>query len=244
MAAIIGSSEFETFIENDSGAKSGALIDTNLLFAADYDLHHMHEEACNIIDILLERKIPFFANVTIRSELLELKRRVLITESLMDFLKQVGKALPVVLYNKLKSTRTVIDEAVKGERHYLLSDQNIKAYRDLFEENIGPDSWAKFCSTYLKTKLQQEWAEQTARKNIIYLNDSQKDRLVEPLTWEDAVSIIEDFGIGSSDAMIINMFLKSNLLVLCTGDRDVAYCLSRISSSKTVVMPTATRLNR
>lgn len=164
MATIIRGSEFLKFLRENNNAKSGAFVDTNILFAADYDLHRLHENACDIVDLLLDQQIPILANVTIRSELLELKRRVLITESLMDFLKQVGTAGPTPLYNKLKSTRTTIDDEMKRGRHYFLSDQNIKSYRDLFEETIDVDAWTRFCSTYLKTKLQQEWEQQVARK--------------------------------------------------------------------------------
>ena len=43
--------------------------------------------------------------------------------------------------------------------------------------------------------------------------------------WNDMISFVERFGIGSSDAMILNFFLCSKIQLLLTADRDLLYAI-------------------
>ncbi len=43
------------------------------------------------------------------------------------------------------------------------------------------------------------------------------------------------FGIGSVDAMILELFLSSQFQILLTSDRDMAYCVERLARPGRVV---------
>ena len=77
MARVVPASEFDTFLAGLPTVPVGCFVDTNLLFAADYEVHRLFEEAIGLGETITAHKIPIFSNATIRSELLELKRRVL-----------------------------------------------------------------------------------------------------------------------------------------------------------------------
>lgn len=215
----------------------GCFVDTNLLFAADYEVHRLYDEAVELGETILSHKIPIFSNSTIRAELLELKRKVLIGEALLDFLEMTAHQLPVPVFNSLRAFRTSAREASANGNHYLLNDGKLKKYRDLFENEIGPGSWTHFCSKFIGDKLQSEWERQVESKGINYLDGRPSEYLTAPVEWSDAIKLIETYGIGTSDAMIINIFLQSVFPFIVTADSDVAYCLVNINSEKAVVVP-------
>lgn len=236
---MVFASDFEDYLDGLQVEPLGCFVDTNLLFAADYDTHRLFEEAVKLGETILKRKIPIFSNATIRSELLELKRRVLIGEALLDFLAFGQKYLPISVFNALKSLKTSTDKAVAASEHYLLGDRKIKGYRNLFEEQIGPGAWRDFCSKFIGDKLQSEWTAQVDRKGVNYLDGRPSGFLTGPVEWEDTIALIETYGIGTSDAMIVNIFLKSVLPFMVTADSDVAYCMASIESDKVIVVPDA-----
>jgi hypothetical protein len=54
--------------------------------------------------------------------------------------------------------------------------------------------------------------------------------------WEEMVSIVGKMGIGSSDAMIINLFLQSTIPIMVTADNDVKKTLLKFSPQGKVVL--------
>ncbi len=44
-------------------------------------------------------------------------------------------------------------------------------------------------------------------------------------TEQDAISLMGRYGIASSDAMILNMFLSSKIPILITADKEMAQCI-------------------
>jgi predicted nucleic acid-binding protein len=209
VSRVVPASQFEWYLKELPSPPQGCFVDTNLLFAADYEVHRLYDEAVELGEALLLHRIPIFSNATIRSELLELKRRVLIGEALLDFLEMGQKHLPVRVVNALRSLKTSIRESIATGSHYLLSDRQIKKSRDLFESEIGPGTWKDFCSKFIGDKLESEWERQVERKGINYLDGRPSEYLTSPIEWSDAIRLIETFGIGTSDAMILNIFLKS-----------------------------------
>ncbi len=75
--------------------------------------------------------------------------------------------------------------------------------------------------------------------NFLSLREDDKpDWLVGELTWPDMASIVGRFGIGSFDAMIINLFLNSSFVGLVTADREIAYVIECIKpDGKCVIVP-------
>jgi hypothetical protein len=242
MARIVLSEDLEDFLMESPENKKGCFVDTNLLFAGDYDSHSWNSEATEIGRLLSRHKIPIYSNVIIKSELLELKRRVLITENLVDFWEKGRSELPTNLFNKLKALKDKIRQEESEDRHFFLTDQKIKEIRKSFTQNLGAESWTDFCSSYLTSKLKDEWDNQVGSKKINYLSGQDSEFLKSPLEWQKMIEIIEGFGIGASDAMIINFFLSSTFTFLITADSDVAICLEYVESDKTCVIPSG--LNR
>lgn len=69
-------------------------------------------------------------------------------------------------------------------------------------------------------------------------NTDQSDWLEGELKWEDMASILGRFGVGSFDAMIINLFLNSKFSVMITADRNVAYVIDTLKpEQKFVCLP-------
>ncbi len=67
--------------------KNGILIDTNILAAATYDMDKYYEVAKAFIDQIIENNIPLYCNVNIRAEFLDIHRRIIASEVILDFAK-------------------------------------------------------------------------------------------------------------------------------------------------------------
>lgn len=237
MSNLIGHSDLEKFINSNPNSSKGCFVDTNLLFAADYDLDKFNEEAVEICEALVSARIPIFSTSTIRSELLELKRRVLVTESLIDFYHHGGSRIPKPLFSKLKSLRDRATSRWNGGDAFFLGDRLIKEMRFLFIENLGENTWIAFCKTYLGNKLEEEWNNQVASRGVGYLDQEHPELVIRRPEWNEMVQLIQTYGIGASDAMIINFFLCTTLQFIVTSDKDVAFCISKMGVGRTCVIP-------
>jgi predicted nucleic acid-binding protein len=69
-----------TFKAHKESFEKGCMVDTNALFAAAFPLDHHNEWAEKVFDELHRLDIPIYTNLNIRSEFIELSRRVLIPE--------------------------------------------------------------------------------------------------------------------------------------------------------------------
>lgn len=87
----MGYSELDKLLIQSPNVKNGILIDTNILVSATYELDQCHDSAMNFIDSIIEREIPIYCNVNIRAEFLEIHRRILFSEAILDFEKHVKK---------------------------------------------------------------------------------------------------------------------------------------------------------
>jgi hypothetical protein len=237
MAPIVLCEDLEEFLAKSNDPSRGCFVDTNLLFAVDYDSHYWNNEAVAIAKTLARRKIPIYSNSVIKSGFLELKRRVLITESLGDYFEKSKSELPPNLFNKLKALSSKIRQEKKEDLHFFITGQKIKEFRASFLENLGGNSWMDFCTLYLRTMLKSEWEDQIAAKNVNYIDGQNNEFLTIPVEWERMLEIVEQHGIGISNAMIINFFLSSVFTFLITADADVAVCMEHIPTQKVCVVP-------
>jgi hypothetical protein len=58
------------------------------------------------------------------------------------------------------------------------------------------------------------------------------------VNWKGMVDLMGRFGIGSADAMILNLFLSSHFPILLTLDKDMAYCMKKLNPiNKLVFLP-------
>jgi predicted nucleic acid-binding protein len=232
----------DKFVLQNPEIKSGCIIDTNILFAASYDLDAFHERAIEFFQKLSTLQIPCFINVNIRSEFINLTRRVILTESLMDLLHDLGQQLPQEIYLKLRSIETRINSRQKDNKNFKLQEEEIKAIRKIFvkyELSSQTDLWASFCDEYLTGKISQAWESIESPFGINFISlrgDENSAHLAGTLNWHNLDSIIEKTGIGSNDAMIINLLNSSKYIGIATLDEDIIYSIATVGDQNKFVL--------
>lgn len=240
---IIYFDDFEKQILSDDNLKSGVITDSNIIFAASYELDLFYEDAAFILNILSKHDIPVYTNINVRSEFLELHRRVLIAESLIDLYEDYGSVLNPELQHQLKSHRTSYRKAVQEDRLYKLTDKKVKHFRNELAQHKfnDKDAWSLFCETYFAPRMNGIWEKAVDAMNLHFLtlrNQEKHPNLVEDISWEKMTEIVSLYGIGVSDAMIVNIFLSSNFSALLTTDSDITYVINKINpKDKYVVIP-------
>ena len=232
----------KTSSEN-SQIKSGCLVDTSILFAGSYDLDIFNTEAVELFDYLAEIKIPLYTNVNIRAEFIDLHRRVQIPEGLASLFSDEGKSLDRDLYSTLQVVATQLNKAKNSGQAFKFGEKQVKDWtRRLQVYSRGSsDAWLEFCTNYLKGKIESVWDETCDELGINFIStrDSDKSKwLTKELSWEEMATLIGRFGIGSFDAMIINLFLNSNFSAIITADKTIAYVIDVIKpSGKYAIIP-------
>lgn len=213
--------------------KGGCFVDTSILFAASYPPDEFNSESEEFFDFLAELEIPIFTNVNVRSEFIDQHRRMMIPEGLSDLYTAHGKSLDRLLYTKLQSVYTSLTKARNTGKPYKFDENQIKSWRQLLNsyQLKGKNGWLQFCADFLQNKIEAIWDATCTELGVNFFslrNDDSSDWLVGDLKWDDMASIVGRFGIGSFDAMIINLFLNSKFSVMATADRDLAYVIEEL----------------
>lgn len=208
----------------------GCIVDTSILFAASYTPDKFNAEAEELFDFLAELNIPAFTNVNVRSEFINDHRRVMIPEGLSDLYSTFGKSLDGVLYAKLQSVYSSLSAARTAGKPYKFDENQIKSWRKILKARRlkDQDGWIQFCADFLQNRIEALWNQTCDELGINFVSlrhEDKSDWLAEDLKWEDMASIVGRFGIGSFDAMIINLFLKSRFSALITADSEMAYVI-------------------
>ena len=235
-------SELPNYFKTNPETK-GFFADTSILFSATYPLDSFHDEVDAAFNLTSRLNITAFTNVNVRAEFLESHRRVLIAECLIELFETVGSDLDGVLFEKLKSHRTVFRKRVLDEKSSKMDVNQIKVFRTLLSnyQSSAGNGWTLFCRNYLSRRLTPVWteAEEELGLNFISLRSEDKSPYLDSIPeWETVVDLMGRYGIGSADAMILNMFLCSKIEVLLTADREMAECaVSESSGGKIVFVP-------
>ena len=129
MSNFRGTSVLENILSSE--VRRGCLVDTSVLFALSYPLDPFNEDAERAFNILTKWSVPIFTNVNIRTEFIDLHRRVAIPEGLIDLLQDAESYLSPELVQQLKSLKTRYNKAKMEDKSFLLSDKEIKTYRKL-----------------------------------------------------------------------------------------------------------------
>ncbi len=228
---------------NTSKHDQACFVDTSILFSATYDSDAFNSESEIAFDLLAEAGFSIFTNVNVRSEFLENHRRVLIPEILIDLLAKKGPQLDSILHEKLKSHRTSYQKKVAEEKNTKMDPIQIKMWRRLLLEYSfdGIDGWTLFCRDFLKGKIRRIWQDTEIffALNFISSRIGEESPYLDQIpTWENAIGLMERYGLASFDAMIVNMFLCSKISLLLTADLEMADCVSKESmGSKLVFVP-------
>ena len=202
----------------------GCFLDTSILFACSNPLDIFNEKAEEISKILYKNKIQTFSNINVKLEFLDLQRRTLIPECICDFLEEIEEFDSKELETQLKLIKGKFKAYVNKDRQYKMQPNHIKDLRNVFNKN-GPKEWDLFCHTYLKGKIGKAWDEAIELLNLKNLDTKESEPglyLNSVPVWEDAIQIVENFGLAPSDAMILNIFKNSKIEILITADREMA----------------------
>lgn len=232
------------FKSDPTSLLKGCLIDTSALFAAAMSHDTYNDWAEELFDILHKNKIPIYTNVNIRSEFLDLNRRVLIPECLIELYDDLIDSIEPELKAKLKSLKQRFENAKKDEKILKLNEQEIKTWRDKLDEFILPTTelsgWEVFCRDYLDRYFTDLWEETVEMLKIEFLGVheiDQKNQFNQRPEWKNVPKIIGSTGIGSSDAMIVNLFLSSKMDYLATTDNDIRKAVGLFAKNKKVIIP-------
>ena len=88
----------------------------------------------------------------------------------------------------------------------------------------GKDGWQYFCERYLSQQLSVVWDEvvQLCNLNFIKIRENESHPLLtSKVSWDGVTDLMGAFGIGSADAMILNLLLSSKLDIVATADGDI-----------------------
>ncbi len=221
----------------------GVFADTTILFSATYPSDSFNSDSENAFEILAEHAIPAIVSVNVRAEFLENHRRVYIADSLVDFLDDYEKDLGGPLLLKLQSHRKSHRKKADEERNTKLDVNQIKVFRSQLSQFNWKDKtgWEILCHDYLKPQLTPAWSSAQSELNLNFISTRSQDRspFLDCLPiWERAVELMGNYGLASADAMILNMFLCSNIPILLTADHEMAQCAAKESKgAKHVFIP-------
>ena len=228
MALIRGYSDFLKSVNEKPTLKHGLVLDTNILVSATYEPDPAYREATELYDYLIELGIPTFCNVNVRAEFLEIHRRIIFTEALLNFrTENLDSAAADNLNRKLHSLKTRTAKAEKNDSTFRLSDREIKDFKVLISkiEDRSRNAWLAFCNESIGTKLSDLWSKTEAATGLQFLSlrrDDHKNYIDTSPDWDEVAKLMEQYGLSSSDAMIMNIFLCSKFVGLVSSDIDIA----------------------
>lgn len=237
---IVRFSEVLKTASSQPSLKDGCFVDTSILFAASYPPDEFNTEAEEVFDFLTELEIPVFTNVNVRSEFIDLHRRVMIPDGLGDLYTAYGKSLDGPLYAKLQSINTSLTTARNTGKPFKLDERQIKEWRHVLHSRQlkGKNGWLQFCADFLQNRIEAIWDKTCDELGVNFFslrNTDQSDWLAGELKWEDMASIVGRFGVGSFDAMIINLFINSKFSMMVTADRDLVYVIEALKPERKFV---------
>lgn len=215
-------------------------MDTSILFAYAYPNDRFNEASTQLFDFLSEIEVPVYTNVNIRSEFINKYFEVLVPEALNDLYQLSGLKFSEELRAKLASNYATINTARKSGTSYKFNSNKIDDWRKLLRHanQIPDDGWFYFCSSYIGKFLGSAWDETCEQAGVNFLSlrgTDSKEWMTGPIEWQNMADIVGNFGIGSSDAMIVNLFMQSHFDGIFTADLEMARVISKISSGKKFV---------
>lgn len=211
----------------------GCIVDTSILFAVSYPNDAHNTAAAELFDYLAELSIPAFTNVNIRAEFIQNQFQVMVPEGLADFYSAHGKSLSSTVYKKLQSNYTAINEAKNKGTSYKLTNSKIDDWRSFLRTHStsNADAWFDFCQSYINHRIESVWEKTCDEVGVNFLTlrgTDSKSWMIGPIDWKDASFLVGRYGIGSFDAMILNLFLNSHFPILITADKEIVRTLQNL----------------
>lgn len=234
--------DLKSLASTNPDLQRGCVVDTNALFAAVIPPDRLNAWAEATFIQLNALGLPAFTNINIRSEFLDLQRRVLIPEGLVSLYDSpISPNFAPAVQTQLRSLKTLMRRATEEGRLYKFNDQQVKRYRDLLVEYGEFETWEDFCRDFVHPYIVTAWDDMVSALNLQFVGTrgiESREYFESDPRWKGVADIMGRFGIGSADAMIINFFLCSKFSLIVTGDEDVAYVVERLSDgTKYVLVP-------
>ena len=124
--------EFRDLLAQNPDLKRGCVVDTNALFAATMPLDRLNGWAEKVFPTLHDEGVPIYSNLNIRSEFIELNRRVLVPEGLVSYYDaSLDIEMDKELRTQLKLLKTAKDKATDADTLYKFNEQQLKKFRSL-----------------------------------------------------------------------------------------------------------------
>lgn len=224
-------------------APLGAVVDTNIVFAGNYELDRLNTWADKFFDSCRKNQLPIYTNINIRAEFLDLLRKVAIPECLVVFLKTSGDRLPEELKKKLKALETRYRANELAEKPTKFDDSEIKQWRKLMNSMTGlggTPTWDFFCRDYLFPLIKDEWNNSSNRLGLNFLGSrgiESAELFYSTPNWDGATEVLGLSGMGSFDAMIVNFFQCSKFEILVSADLHVVEYLEEQNPAALIVFP-------
>ncbi|MFN8791693.1 MAG: hypothetical protein ACK5Y2_09605 [Bdellovibrionales bacterium] len=226
MQIIRGANQFKEYLRSNDWS-AGCLADTGFLYAASYADDRVYQQAIQAFDLLEEFDVPIYANVISRMEFVDLIfRKQLTLGALQTFKDMKSNSIHAELFNFLKKVRDDDTSHKRNKQSFKIGEKRLKKLRQKLEQALGPTGWKRFCATCAGSMLKNEWQimeEEFGLHFVEVLEGQTSDIIVQPLRWIDMVNTMGDMGIRGPDAMILNLFISSNLPVLITADKDYEF---------------------
>lgn len=226
MPIIRGATQFKDYLRSND-CSAGCLADTGFLYAASYTDDRVYQQAIEAFDLLEEFEIPIYANVISRMEFVDLIfRKQLTLGALQTFKDMKSNSTHEGLFNFLKKIRDDDTSHKRNKQSLKIGEKRLKKLRQKLEQASGPTGWKKFCATYAGSMLKNEWQiieEELGLHFVEVLEGQTSDIIIQPLRWSDMVNTMGDMGIRGPDAMILNLFISSNLPLMITADKDFEF---------------------
>lgn len=169
-------------------------------------------------------------------EFLEIHRRIVFTESLLDFTSDVDKSLiPDGLLKKMNSWGTRNSTAKKEGRPPLrLSEAELKEAKYLLSRisDGNRDLWTVLCADRIGNKLTKLWELTETELGLNFLSlrkDDLQGETGKAPEWSETLRLVEQEGLSSSDAAIVNAFLSSGYDAFLTSDLEVASAIRKLA---------------
>lgn len=214
--------------------EKGCIVDTSILFAMSFPNDAHNTVAIQLFEYLRELGIPPATNVNIRAEFIQNQFQVLVPEGLCDLYSEYGKRLSQPVYKKLQSHYTMVNEAKDSGRSYKFTNTKVSEWRTFLRENsiTGRDAWFEFCQDFISHRIETAWEDTCAEIGLNFLSlrgSDAKDWTTGPIEWKDASLLVGNYGIGSFDAMILNLFLNSHFPILITADKEIVRAFQNLN---------------
>jgi predicted nucleic acid-binding protein len=236
MASIWGYRDFLRVLTKQPSIKSGLVLDTNVLISATYDGDTSFDQTVEFFDLIAENSVPVFCNANVRMEFLEIHRRIIFTEALLDFSSVIDKALlPPALVKTLNSWTTQNSTRKKaGKTPLRLGEADLKSAKfQLSSISDGQrDLWTVLCSDRIGNKLTKLWEKTESELGLNFLSLRKSDQTEseeKPAAWPATIALVEQEGLSSTDAAIISSFLASDFGAFLTSDQEVATTIKKLA---------------